>query len=136
MSTIDGCKVYFSGEEDRHEYRVGFLVNNDIACAVLGCRPVSSRLISIRLRTAPFNITIKQVYTPTTGYDDSEVDHLYQQLQETIDQTPKKDILVEQGDSNANIGKDALADEGDVCGPTAMLRRQMRKVSDFQSCNL
>ena len=47
------------------------------------------------------NITIIQVYAPTSGHDDSEVDHFYQQLQETIDKTPKKDILVVQGDWNA-----------------------------------
>ena len=63
--------------------------------AVLGCRPVSSRLILIRLRAAPFNITIIQVYAPTSGHDDSEVDYFYQQLRETIDQTPN--ILVVQG---------------------------------------
>ena len=43
---------------------VGFLVHKDMGSAVLGCRPVSSRLISIRLRTAPFNATIIQVYAP------------------------------------------------------------------------
>ena len=56
-------------------------------------------------------------YAPTSGHDDSEVDHFYQQLQETIDQTPKKDILVVQGDWNAKVGKDAQADWGEVCGP-------------------
>ena len=101
MSTDDGHNVYCSGEADRHEYGVGFLVHKDIASAVLGCRPVSRRLISIRLGAAPFNITIIQVYAPTSSHDDSEVDHFYQQLQETIDKTPKKDILVVQGDWNA-----------------------------------
>ena len=62
MSTDDGHKVYFSGEEGKHEYGVGFLVHKDVVGAVLGCQPVSSRLISIRLRAAPFNITIIQVY--------------------------------------------------------------------------
>ena len=117
MSTNDGHKIYFSGEEDRHEYVVGFLLHKDTASAVLGCRPVSSRLISIRLRPATFSITILQVYAPTSGHDDSEVDHFYQQLQETIDQTPKKDILVVQGVWNVKVGKDAQADWGDVCGP-------------------
>ena len=42
MSSDDRHKVYFSGEEDRHEYGVGFLVNKDMVSAVLGCRPVSS----------------------------------------------------------------------------------------------
>ena len=94
----DVHKVYFSGEEGKHEYGVGFLVHKDVVGAGLGCQPVSSRLISIRLRAAPFNITIIQVYAPTSGHDDSEVDHFYQKLQETIDQTPKTDILVVQGD--------------------------------------
>ena len=117
MSTDEGHKVYFSGEEGKHEYGVGFLVHKDLVGAVLGCQPVSSRLISIRLRAAPFNITIIQVYAPTSSHDDSEVDHFYQKLQETIDQTPKKDILVVQGDWNAKVGKDAQADWGEVCGP-------------------
>ena len=85
--------------------------------AVLGCLPVSSRLISIRLRAAPFYITTIQVYAPISVNDDSEVDHFYQQLQETINQTPKKDFLVVQGDRNAKVGKDAQADWGEVCGP-------------------
>ena len=82
MSTDDGHKMYFSGEEDRHKYGVGFLVHKDIESVVLGCRPVSSRLVSIRLRAGSFNITIMQVYGPTSGHDDCEVDHFYEQLQE------------------------------------------------------
>ena len=58
MSTDDGHKVYFSGEEDRYEYRIGFLVHKHTVNAVLGCLPVSSRLISIRLSAAPLNIII------------------------------------------------------------------------------
>ena len=119
MSTDDGHKVYFSGEEGRHEYGVGSLVHKDVVDAVLGCRLVSSRLISIRLRAAPCNIIFIhcQVYAPTSGHDDSQVDYFYQQLQETIDQTPKKDILVVQRDWKAKVGKDAQADWGEVCGP-------------------
>ena len=105
-------------------------MHKDVVDAVLGCRPVSSRLISIRVRAALFNITILQVYAPTSGHDDSEVDHFYQQLHETIDQTPKKDILVVQGDWNAKVWKDARQTGKRFVVPTAMLR-QMREVSDF-----
>ena len=85
----------------------------------LGRRPVSQRLISIRLRAAPFNIIFIQVYAPTSGHDYSEVDHFYQQLPapEIIDQTPKKDILVVKVHWNVKIGKDTKTDMGDVCGP-------------------
>ena len=73
----------------------------------MGCRPVSSRLITIRLKASPFNITIIQAYAPTTDYDDDDIEDIYDQLQEVIDQAPKKDILVVQGDWNAKIGEDA-----------------------------
>ena len=56
----------------------------------MGCRPVSSRLIIIRLRAVPFNITVVQVYSPTSGYDDNEIEEFCDQLQNVIDQTPKK----------------------------------------------
>ena len=93
---------------------------------VIEFRPVSSRLISIRLRAAPFTITIIQVYASTCGHDDSEVNHFYQQLQETIDRTPKKYILVVQGDWNAKGGKDAQADWGQVYGPYCHVEKNER----------
>ena len=56
----------------------------------MGCRPVSSRLIAIRVKAVPFNITIVQVYTPKADYDDNETEKVYDQLQKVIDQTAKK----------------------------------------------
>ena len=108
--------LFQSWRRVRHEDGVGFLVQKDMVSAVLECRPVSSRLISIRLRAAPFNITILQVYATASGHDNTGVDQFYQQLQKIIDQIPKKDILVVQGDWNAKVGKD-------ICGPTAMMRQ-------------
>ena len=57
----------FSGKEDKHEHDFGFLVYNDIVNTVRGCRPTSSRLITIRLRTVPFNITVVQVCVPMSN---------------------------------------------------------------------
>ena len=97
-TTEEGHKVFFSGKEDKHEHGVGFLVHMDIVNTVMGCRPVSSRLITIRLRAVPFNITTVQVYAPTSDYDDNKIEEFHDQLQNVIDQTPMKDILVVQGD--------------------------------------
>ena len=58
MSTDDGHKVYFSGKEDRHEYGVVCLAHKNMVNAILECRPVSSRLILIRLIVTPYNIAI------------------------------------------------------------------------------
>ena len=63
-TTEEGHKFFFSGKEHKHEHGIGFLVHKDIMNTVMGCSPVSSRLITIRLRAVPFNITIVQVYTP------------------------------------------------------------------------
>ena len=106
-TTEEGHKVFFSGKEDKHEHGVGFLVYKDIVNTVMGCRPVSSRLIISRLGAVPFNITVVQAYAPTPGYDDNEIEEFYDQLHNVIDQTQKKDILVVQEDRNAKVGKGA-----------------------------
>ena len=82
----------------------------------MGCCPVSSRLITIRLRAVPFNITIVQAHAPTSDYNDNEIEEFYDQPQNIIYQTPK-DILVVQGDWNAKAGKDACENWQDICGP-------------------
>ena len=49
-STNEGHKLYFSGNKEKHERGVGFLVHKDTMKAVMGCRPVSDRIICIRLK--------------------------------------------------------------------------------------
>ena len=100
-------KLFFSGRENRHEHGVGFIIHKDTLNAIMGCLPVSSRLIAIRLKASPFNITIIQAFAPATDYHDDDIEDFYDQLQEVIDKAPKKDILVVQGDWNTKIGEDA-----------------------------
>ena len=115
-TTEEGLKVFFSGEEDKHEYGIGFLVHKDILNTVMGCRPVSSRLFTIRLRAVPFNITIVQAYAPTSDNDDNEKEEFYDQLQNVNKQTPKKDILAVQGDRNAKVDKGVYENWQRICG--------------------
>ena len=82
----------------------------------MGCHPISSSLITIRLRAVTFKITIVQSYAQTSDYDDNETEEFYDQLQNIIDQTPKKDILVVQGDWNAKVGKDSCENWQGICG--------------------
>ena len=137
IPTDGGHRVYFSGKEDKHEQGVGFLVHKDIVKSVIGCRPISSRLMTVRLRASPFNITIIQVYAPTSSYDDSDVDEFYRELQSLVDQTPKQDILVVQGDWNAKVGEDAQEDWREVCGPSCNPETNDRglKLLDFAIYN-
>ena len=82
----------------------------------MGCQPISSRLVTIRLRATPFNITVVQAYAPTSDYDDEKIEGFYEQLQEVVDQIPKKDISIVQGDWNAKVGKDACKNWKCTCG--------------------
>ena len=66
---------------------------------------------------APFNITIVQAYAPTSDYDDNKIEEFHDQLQNVIDQTPKKDILDVQGDWNAKVVRDACRNWQGICGP-------------------
>ena len=56
-------------------------------------------------------------YAPTLDHDDNEIEEFYDQLQNVIDQTPRKDILVVQGDWNAKVGRDACGNWHGICGP-------------------
>ena len=73
--------------------------------------------MTVRLRASPFNITIIQVYAPKSSLDDREVDKLYKEIKSLVDQTPKQDILVVQGDWNSKVGEDAQEDWAEVCRP-------------------
>merc|ERR1712002_109576 len=61
----------------------------------------------MRIAAKPHNMTIIQVYAPTTDYDEEEVEQFYEELERTIAKAPKKDLLVVQGDWNAKVGPDA-----------------------------
>ena len=92
-TTEEGQKVLFGGKEDKHEHGVLSLVHKNIVNTVTGCRPVSSKLITIRPRAVSLNITIVQA-TPPTSDSDNGIEDFFDQLQNVIDQTSKKDILV------------------------------------------
>ena len=67
-STQEGHQLFWSGQDNIHEQGLGLLVHKNTVNCVIDCCPISNRLITIRLRAKPFNITIIQAYTPTSAY--------------------------------------------------------------------
>ena len=61
-------------------------------------------MISVRLQGKPFNITVIQVYAPTSNTEETEVERFYEDLQDLLELTPEKDVLFIIGNWNANIG--------------------------------
>ena len=105
--TEDGHNIWFSGEEKKHQHGVAFIVRKEITGSVISYTPISSRFIFICLSAKPHNMTIIQVYAPTTDHNDKEVKKFYELLGSTITEVPKKDILIVQGVWNAKVGPDA-----------------------------
>ena len=61
-------------------------------------------MISVHLQGKPFNITVIQVYVPTSNTEETEVERFYEDLQDLLELTPKKDVLFIIGDWNAKVG--------------------------------
>ena len=61
-------------------------------------------MISVRFPGKPFNITVIQVYTPTSNAEETEVEWFYEDLQYLLELTPKKDVLFIIGDWNVKVG--------------------------------
>ena len=59
---------------------------------------------SVRFQGKPFNITVIQVYAPTTNAEEAELEQFYEELQDLLELTPKKDVLFIIGDWNAKVG--------------------------------
>ena len=71
---------------------------------ILGCNLKNDRMISVRFQGKPFNITVIQVYAPTTNAEEAEVQWFHDDLQDLLQLTPKKDVLFIIGGCNAEVG--------------------------------
>ena len=80
------------------------MVNKRVQNAVLGCNLKNNRMISVRFQGKPFNITVIQVHAPTRNAEEDELERFYEDLQDLLELTPKKDVLFIIGDWNAKVG--------------------------------
>ena len=80
------------------------MVNKRVQNAVLGCNLKTDRMISVRFQGKPFNITVIQVYAPTSNAEEAEVEWFYEDLQDLLELTATKDVLFMIGDRNAKVG--------------------------------
>ena len=60
-------------------------------------------MISVHFQGKPFNVTVIQVYVPTSNAEEAEVERFYEDLQELLELSPKKDVLFITGDWNAKV---------------------------------
>ena len=85
--------IYYCGQESLRRNGVAIMVNKRVRNAVLGCNLKNDRVISVRFQGKPFNITVIQVYAPTSNAEEAEVERFYEDLQELLELIPKTDVL-------------------------------------------
>ena len=88
----DDHYIYYCGEESLRRNGGAIMVNKRVQNAVLGCNLKNDRMISVRLQGKPFNITVIQVYAPTSNAE-TEAERFYEDLQGLVELTPPKNVL-------------------------------------------
>ena len=84
------------------------MVNKRVRNAVLGCNLKDDRMISVHFQGKPFNITVIQAYAPISNAKEAEVEWFYEDLQDLLELTPKKDVLFIGGDWNTKVGSQEI----------------------------
>ena len=100
----DDLYIYYCRQESLRRNGVAIMVNKRVRNAVLGCNLKNDRMISVCFQGKPFHITVIQVYAPTNNAEEAEVEQFYEELQDLLELTPKKDVLFIIGHWNAKVG--------------------------------
>ena len=85
----DNHYIYYCGQESLRINGVALIVNKRVWNAVVGRNLKNDRMISVRFQGKPFNITIIQVYAPTSNAEEAKVEQFYEELQDLLEH-PKK----------------------------------------------
>ena len=107
FNSDDHC-IYYCRQESLRRNGVAIIDNKRVQKAVLGCSLKNDRMISVDFQGKPFNITVIQVYAPTSNAEEAEVEWFYEDLQDLLELTPKKDVLFIIGDWNAKVGSQEI----------------------------
>ena len=105
----DDHYTYYCGQESLRRNGVAIIVNKRVRNAVLGCNLKNNRMISVHFQGKPFSIMVIQDYAPTSNAEEAEVEQFYEDLQNLLELTPKKDVLFIIGDWNTKVGSQEIS---------------------------
>ena len=89
----DDRYIYYCGQESLRRNGAAIMVNKKVQNAVLECILKKDRMISVHFQGKLFNIAVIQAYAPTSNNEEAEVERFYEDLQDLLEPTPKKDVL-------------------------------------------
>ena len=90
----DDHYIYYCGQESLRRNGVAIEVNKRVQNAVLWCNLKNDRMSSVHFQGKPFNITVIQVYVPTSNAEEAEVEGFYEDLHDLLELTPPKYVLL------------------------------------------
>ena len=120
----DDHYIYYCGQESIRRNGVALIVNKRVWNAVLGCNLKNDRMMFVSKPT--FTITVIQVYAPTSNAEEAE--QFYEDLQDILELTLKKDVLFIIGDWNAKVGRDTRSNRQIWPGSTQWSRAKANRV--------
>ena len=94
----DDHYIYYCGQGSLRRNGVDIMVSKRVQNAVFECSLKNDRMISVSFQGKPFNITVIQVYAPTSNAEEAEVERYYEDLQHLLELTPPKLFLFIIGD--------------------------------------
>ena len=86
----DDHYIYYCGQESIRRNGVAIMVNKRVQNAVLGCNLKNDRMISVHFQGKPFNVTVIQVYAPTSNAEEAEVKWFYEDVEDLLEGTSQK----------------------------------------------
>ena len=89
--------IYYCGQESLRRNGVAIIVNKRVWNVILGWNLKNDRMVFVHLQGKPSSFTVIQVYAPTTNADEAEVEWFYENIQDFLELTPKKDTLFIMG---------------------------------------
>ena len=89
----DDHYIYYCRQQSLRRNGVAIIVNKRVQNSVLGCNLKKDRMISVCFQGKPFNITVIQVYAPSSNAEEAEVEQFFENLQDLLELTSKKDVL-------------------------------------------
>ena len=104
----DDYFIYYCGQESLRRNEVAFIVNKRVQYTVLGSNLKNNRMISVHFQGKHFSITVIKVYAPTSNAEEAEVKQLYEDQEDLIKLTHKKDAVFLIEGWNAKVGSQEI----------------------------
>ena len=102
----DDYTLIYSRDKKEHKHGAGVLLNKTIARSVIGFLALSDRVLLVKLLSKPFNLSIVQVYAPTSARSEEEIEKFYSDLDDAHKACGSQDMVIVMGDMNAKVGRE------------------------------